>query len=196
MDCMHGRYAVKPPCVSYSICPPAGSPAGCPYFKRLAIDRFRFGLQWCLAKAIEKVGPSTAPAFGGKSLMVWVSTDLLLCCQHSPKNMPAYRATIEPAGHTASFPQHHVHHTALSQGSCAALSCPVLHCRTWTSPSHPILTMVSCALHDCSLLSARTDGLVAVSTVPSACLHTQQDRKSKTTCSAPWHELCHTTPMF
>lgn len=26
---------------------------GCPKMNRLAIDRFRFGLQWCLAKAVE-----------------------------------------------------------------------------------------------------------------------------------------------
>lgn len=29
--------------------------AGCPKINRLAIDRFRFGLQWCLAKAVEMV---------------------------------------------------------------------------------------------------------------------------------------------
>jgi hypothetical protein len=28
-------------------------PAGCPKINRLAIDRFRFGLQWCLAKAVD-----------------------------------------------------------------------------------------------------------------------------------------------
>jgi hypothetical protein len=28
---------------------------GCPKFNRLAIDRFRFGLQWCLAKAVDMV---------------------------------------------------------------------------------------------------------------------------------------------
>jgi hypothetical protein len=28
-------------------------PAGCPRINKLAIDRFRFGLQWCLAKAVE-----------------------------------------------------------------------------------------------------------------------------------------------
>ena len=28
---------------------------GCPRINRLAIDRFRFGLQWCLAKAVEMV---------------------------------------------------------------------------------------------------------------------------------------------
>lgn len=28
-------------------------PTGCPKINRLAIDRFRFGLQWCLAKAID-----------------------------------------------------------------------------------------------------------------------------------------------
>jgi hypothetical protein len=27
--------------------------AGCPKINKLAIDRFRFGLQWCLAKAVE-----------------------------------------------------------------------------------------------------------------------------------------------
>ncbi len=27
--------------------------AGCPWINKLAIDRFRFGLQWCLAKAVE-----------------------------------------------------------------------------------------------------------------------------------------------
>jgi len=27
--------------------------AGCPQINRLAIDRFRFGLQWCFAKAVE-----------------------------------------------------------------------------------------------------------------------------------------------
>jgi hypothetical protein len=26
---------------------------GCPRMNKLAIDRFRFGLQWCLAKAVE-----------------------------------------------------------------------------------------------------------------------------------------------
>jgi hypothetical protein len=29
--------------------------AGCPWINRLAIDRFRFGLQWCLAKAVDAV---------------------------------------------------------------------------------------------------------------------------------------------
>jgi hypothetical protein len=28
---------------------------GCPKINRLAIDRFRFGLQWCLAKAVDMV---------------------------------------------------------------------------------------------------------------------------------------------
>ena len=28
---------------------------GCPKINRLAIDRFRFGVQWCLAKAVDMV---------------------------------------------------------------------------------------------------------------------------------------------
>jgi hypothetical protein len=34
-----------------SLC--AHIPSGCPKINKLAIDRFRFGLQWCMAKAVE-----------------------------------------------------------------------------------------------------------------------------------------------
>ena len=44
----------------------ACAPAGCPKINRLAIDRFRFGLQWCLAKAVDLVSRSlSASTFSG-----------------------------------------------------------------------------------------------------------------------------------
>ena len=40
-------------------------PTGCPKINRLAIDRFRFGLQWCLAKAVDLVSALPASTLSG-----------------------------------------------------------------------------------------------------------------------------------
>lgn len=86
------------------------APAGCPKINRLAIDRFRFGLQWCLAKAVDMVRVLSGYLHTANSL--------------SPSTHPRTEVVCYTNKHAAN---------KLPHGCCC-------RCRAWTSPSRPTWT--------------------------------------------------------